>query len=52
MTRAAPHLIVFANEKGGTGKSTSCVHTAVALAVQGIPVAVIDLDHRQRTVTR
>ncbi len=49
---ASPHLIVFANEKGGTGKSTTCVHTAVALAAQDISVAVIDLDHRQRTVTR
>lgn len=52
MNSAPPHLIVFANEKGGTGKSTSCVHTAVALAAQDVPVAVIDLDHRQRTVTR
>lgn len=52
MSSASPHLIVFANEKGGTGKSTTCVHTAVALATQGIPVAVIDLDHRQRTVAR
>lgn len=52
MTSVAPHLIVFANEKGGTGKSTTCVHTAVALAAQDIPVAVIDLDHRQRTVAR
>ena len=51
-TAAPPHLIVFANEKGGTGKSTSCVHTAVALAAQGMAVGVIDLDHRQRTVTR
>ncbi len=49
---ASPHLIVFANEKGGTGKSTTCVHTAVALASQDISVGVIDLDHRQRTVTR
>ncbi len=49
---AAPHLIVFANEKGGTGKSTTCVHTAVALAAQGVSVGVIDLDFRQRTVTR
>jgi chromosome partitioning protein len=48
----APHLIVFANEKGGTGKSTSCVHTAVALVSQGVPVGVIDLDYRQRTVAR
>ena len=23
-----PHFIVFANEKGGTGKSTTAVHTA------------------------
>jgi chromosome partitioning protein len=52
MTSAAPHLIVFANEKGGTGKSTTCVHTAVALAAQDVSVAVIDLDHRQRTVAR
>ncbi|MFL6731912.1 MAG: division plane positioning ATPase MipZ, partial [Sphingomicrobium sp.] len=22
-----PHFIVFANEKGGTGKSTTAVHT-------------------------
>ena len=32
---AQPHFIVFANEKGGTGKSTTAVHTAVALAAAG-----------------
>ena len=47
-----PHFIVFANEKGGTGKSTTAVHTAVALAAKGMRVAAIDLDHRQRTMTR
>jgi chromosome partitioning protein len=52
MSSVAPHLIVFANEKGGTGKSTTCVHTAVALAAQGLSVALIDLDHRQRTSAR
>ncbi len=52
MSSGSPHCIVFANEKGGTGKSTTCVHTAVALAAQGVRVAVIDLDSRQRTVTR
>jgi chromosome partitioning protein len=52
MSSGSPHCIVFANEKGGTGKSTTCVHTAVALAAQGVAVAVIDLDSRQRTVTR
>jgi chromosome partitioning protein len=46
------HLIVFANEKGGTGKSTTAVHVAVALAAQGRRVAVIDLDTRQRTMVR
>lgn len=48
----AAHLIVFANEKGGSGKSTSAVHTAVALAALGRDVAAIDLDTRQRTLVR
>jgi chromosome partitioning protein len=48
----APHRIVFANEKGGTGKSTTAVHVAVALAYQGARVATIDLDPRQRTLHR
>jgi chromosome partitioning protein len=47
-----PHRIVFANEKGGTGKSTTAVHVAVALAYQGAKVAAIDLDPRQRTLFR
>jgi chromosome partitioning protein len=48
----APHRIVFANEKGGTGKSTTAVHVAVALAYRGARVAAIDLDPRQRTLYR
>ena len=47
-----PHFIVFANEKGGTGKSTTAVHTAVALAASGHRVGALDLDQRQRTMTR
>ncbi|MEO6114606.1 MAG: division plane positioning ATPase MipZ, partial [Sphingomicrobium sp.] len=47
-----PHFIVFANEKGGTGKSTTAVHTAVALAASGHRVAALDLDLRQRTMAR
>jgi chromosome partitioning protein len=47
-----PHIIVFANEKGGTGKSTTAVHTAVALAAAGRRVAALDLDTRQRTLGR
>jgi chromosome partitioning protein len=46
------HVIVFANEKGGTGKSTTAVHTAIALAAKGARVAAFDLDHRQRTLGR
>ena len=49
---STPHRIVFANEKGGTGKSTTAVHVAIALAYQGARVAAIDLDARQRTMHR
>ena len=46
------HVVVFANEKGGTGKSTTAVHVAIALAAKGLRVACLDLDHRQRTLGR
>ncbi|MEQ8410555.1 MAG: division plane positioning ATPase MipZ [Erythrobacter sp.] len=46
------HRIVFANEKGGTGKSTTAVHIAVALTYLGARVAILDLDPRQRTSFR
>lgn len=49
---AGVHHIVFANEKGGTGKSTTAVHVAIALASRGARVACIDLDSRQRTLYR
>jgi chromosome partitioning protein len=52
MAGNGPHFLVFANEKGGTGKSTTAVHSAVALAVQGRRVAALDLDTRQRTLGR
>ncbi len=46
------HVIVFGNEKGGTGKSTTAVHLIVGLLERGARVAVVDLDPRQRTLTR
>jgi chromosome partitioning protein len=46
------HVIVVANEKGGTGKSTLSIHLTVALLKAGYRVASIDLDTRQRTLTR
>jgi chromosome partitioning protein len=52
MAAGKPHFITFANEKGGTGKSTTSVHSAVALAAQGRKVAALDLDTRQRTLGR
>ncbi|KEO85981.1 ATPase [Erythrobacter sp. JL475] len=52
MTRMPAHRIVFANEKGGTGKSTTAVHVAVALSYMGAHVTMLDLDPRQRTSHR
>jgi chromosome partitioning protein len=46
------HVIVVANEKGGTGKSTISIHVSIALMKAGFRVATIDLDTRQRTLTR
>src|SRR5579863_2123467 len=46
------HVVVVANEKGGTGKSTLSIHISVALLKAGFRVATIDLDTRQRTLTR
>lgn len=45
-------IIVFGNEKGGSGKSTAAMHTAIALVRLGYKVASIDLDARQGTFTR
>jgi chromosome partitioning protein len=46
------HVIVLGNEKGGSGKSTTAVHIAIALAHAGLRTAMLDLDARQRTVAR
>ncbi len=46
------HVIVFGNEKGGSGKSTTAMHTAIALLQLGYKVGSIDLDARQGTLTR
>ncbi len=46
------HVIVLGNEKGGSGKSTAAMHIIVALLKRGFKVAAIDLDMRQRSLTR
>lgn len=48
--RARAQVIVFANEKGGVGKSTLAFHCAVALAHGGAQVLAIDCDRRQQTL--
>src|SRR5579871_1479373 len=50
--RRPGHIIVFGNEKGGSGKSTTAMHVLVALLKAGRTVASIDTDTRQRTLTR
>lgn len=45
------HVVVLGNEKGGSGKSTTAVHIAVALLKAGQRVATVDLDSRQKSFT-
>lgn len=46
------HIIVVGNEKGGSGKSTTSMHLATALARMGHAVGALDLDVRQRSFGR
>ncbi len=53
--QAAPkraHVIVTGNQKGGAGKSTVAMHIIVALMRMGRKVGALDLDLRQRSLTR
>ena len=50
--RQSAHVVVLGNEKGGSGKSTTALHIAVALLKAGQRVATIDLDSRQKSFTR
>ena len=49
---ANAHVIVCGNEKGGSGKTTTSMHVAVALMKKGFRVATVDLDSRQSSLTR
>lgn len=46
------HVVVLGNEKGGSGKTTTCMHLIVALLRLGFSVGSVDLDSRQRSLTR
>jgi len=46
------HIIVLGNEKGGSGKTTTGMHIIVALMRLGFNVGSMDLDARQRSLSR
>lgn len=46
------HVIVVGNEKGGSGKTTTTMHLIVSLLRLGFSVGSMDIDSRQRSLTR
>lgn len=46
------YIVVFGNEKGGSGKTTTAVHLIAGLLRTGFTVGSVDLDGRQRSLTR
>ncbi|WP_341704090.1 division plane positioning ATPase MipZ [Ferrovibrio sp.] len=49
---ARARIIVVGNEKGGSGKSTTSMHILISLLREGGRIAALDLDGKQRTLTR
>ena len=45
-------IIVFGNEKGGSGKTTTAFHVAVVLLKSSYKILIIDADIRQKSFTR
>ncbi len=46
------HILVIGNEKGGSGKTTTSMHLIVALLRLGFTVGSMDIDARQRSLSR
>ena len=49
---AKAHVIVIGNEKGGAGKTTTSMHLIAYLLHLGLKVASIEVDVRQKSLTR
>ena len=45
-------IIVFGNEKGGSGKTTTAFHVAIVLLKSSYKILIIDADIRQKSFTR
>ncbi|MGN1347140.1 MAG: ParA family protein [Eubacteriales bacterium] len=48
---SVPYVISFANQKGGVGKTTSCVNIASCAAAMGLRVLLIDEDPQGNTTS-
>ena len=46
------HILIIGNEKGGSGKTTTSMHLIVALLRLGFKVGSMDIDARQRSLSR
>lgn len=47
-----PYIFVIGNEKGGAGKTTISMHLIAGLLALGFAVSSMDVDSRQRSLTR
>ena len=50
--KGSAHIVVLGNEKGGSGKTTTAMHLIALLLHEGARVGSMDLDSRQRSLTR
>jgi chromosome partitioning protein len=50
--KKAGYVIIVGNEKGGSGKTTTTMHLIVALLRLGFSVGSMDIDARQRSLSR